>query len=176
MNRRLFISTAAVFGALALHPAHATQGVRFPSIDGGDYDLLAWRGQPLLVVNTASLCGFTGQYDGLQALHDAYAGRARVLAVPSDDFAQELANDADVAAFCEVNFGLTLPMTTIQPVLGPSAHPFYRWLARTHGFAPAWNFNKVLLDANGAFVQTWGSRPEPMGRAIRGAIDRVLSA
>ncbi|ABD56190.1 glutathione peroxidase [Jannaschia sp. CCS1] len=174
MDRRLFLSATAA--CLALGPARATQAFSFPSIDGGTYDLLAWRGQPLLVVNTASLCGFTGQYDGLQRVHEAYAGRARVLAVPSDDFAQELGSEAEVAAFCEVNFGLTLPMTTIQPVRGPRAHPFYRWLATAHRFTPQWNFNKVLLDADGALVATWGSRPEPMGRRIRSAIDGLLSA
>lgn len=177
MDRRLFLTTAATATAsFALRPAFATQSFTFPSIDGGAYDLGDWRGQPLLVVNTASLCGFTGQYDGLQSLHEAYAGRARVLAVPSDDFAQELGTEAEVAAFCEVNFGLTLPMTTIQSVRGPRAHPFYRWLSRAHGFTPDWNFNKVLLDAGGALVGTWGSRPEPMGRRIRSAIDGLLSA
>lgn len=174
MDRRLFL-TAASFG-LVVRPTWATQAFSFPSIDGGSYDLPNWRGRPLLVVNTASLCGFTGQYDGLQTLHETYAGRARVLAVPSDSFAQELGSEADVAEFCEINFGLTLPMTTIQSVRGPSAHPFYRWLAQGQGFTPQWNFNKVLLDADGAVVGTWGSGPEPMGRRIRGAIDGLLTA
>lgn len=174
MDRRLFLAAASC--ALSMRPAWATQGFSFPSIDGGTYDLQDWRGQPLLVVNTASLCGFTGQYDGLEDLHEAFTGRARVLAVPSDDFAQELGSDAEVAEFCEMTFGLTLPMTTIQSVRGPNAHPFYRWLAQDHGFTPRWNFNKVLLDANGALVGTWGSGPEPMGRQIRGSIDRLLTA
>lgn len=175
MDRRLFLiaSTAALSCAPS---AHAKTAFTFPSIDGGTYDLDAWRGQPLLVVNTASLCAFTGQYADLQSLHDAYAGRATVLAVPSDDFAQELANDAEVAEFCELNFGLTLPMTTIQSVRGPSAHPFYRWLANTHGFTPRWNFNKVLLDGAGRVIATWGSNPAPMGRQITGAIDGLLRA
>lgn len=110
MDRRLFLTTATAFAAA---PALATEVFRFASIDGGVHDLGAWHGQPLLVANTASLCGYTGQYEGLQDLHETYAGRARVLAVPSDDFAQELESEAEVAAFCEVNFGLTLPMTTI---------------------------------------------------------------
>ena len=174
MDRRVFLTAASC--SLLAPAAWATQSFSFPSIDGGSYEFQDWRGQPLLVVNTASLCGFTGQYDGLQELHETYAGRARVLAVPSDDFAQELGSEAEVAEFCEINFGLTLPMTTIQPVLGPRAHSFYRWLAQTHSFAPRWNFNKVLLDANGALVSTWGSGPEPMGRQIRDAIDGLLTA
>lgn len=178
MDRRQFL-TASAATALALSTARAgqaTQTFHFPSIDGGTYTLSDWGGRPVLVVNTASLCGFTGQYAGLQDLHDAYAGRAVVLAVPSDDFAQELGSDAEVAAFCEVNFGLTLPMTTIQSVRGPRAHPFYRWMARDHGFVPQWNFNKVLLDGAGQPVATWGSNPDPMGRRIRSAIDGLLTA
>ncbi len=174
MNRRLFLTAAA---ALITAPsAHATQGFSFASIDGGTYDLTAWRGRPLLVVNTASLCGFTDQYASLQTLHEAYAGRATVLAVPSDDFAQELGTDAEVAEFCDMMFGLTLPLTTIQSVRGPNSHPFYRWLARDHGFTPRWNFNKVLLDGTGAVAGTWGSNPDPMGRQITAAIDRHLTA
>ncbi|MBY4893073.1 glutathione peroxidase [Rhodobacteraceae bacterium N5(2021)] len=178
MDRRLFLTLSAAT-ALTLSTARqgqATQAFRFPSIDGGDYELSDWRGQPVLVVNTASLCGYTDQYSGLQRLHEAYAGRAVVLAVPSDDFAQELGSDAEVAAFCEVNFGLTLPMTTIQSVRGPGAHPFYRWMAQDHGFVPRWNFNKVLLDGSGQPVATWGSNPDPMGSRIRGAIDGLLTA
>ncbi|GAB5448367.1 glutathione peroxidase [Gymnodinialimonas sp.] len=174
MDRRLFLTAAAA--TLASRPSLAALPFTFPSIDGGTYELTRWGGQPLLVVNTASLCGFTDQYAGLQALHEAYAGRARVLAVPSDDFAQELGSNAEVAEFCEMHFGLTLPMTTIQPVRGPRAHPFYRWMARDHGFVPQWNFNKVLLDGSGRPVATWGAGPDPMGRRIRNAINGLLTA
>jgi len=175
MDRRLFL--AAFAAALPMARAgHATQAFRFPSIDGGDYDLAAWRGRPVLVVNTASLCAYTPQYAGLQALHEAYAGRAVVLAVPSDDFSQELSTDAEVAEFCDLQFGLTLPLTTIQHVRGPAAHPFYRWLATGHGFVPRWNFNKVLLDGAGRVVETWGSGPDPMGRQITRAIEAHLAA
>ncbi|MEJ6394150.1 glutathione peroxidase [Gymnodinialimonas sp. 2305UL16-5] len=175
MNRRAFTLTSLAAIAAA-GPAVATERFTFPSIDGGDYDLAVWRGRPILVVNTASLCGFTDQYADLQRLQDTYQDRAIVLAVPSDDFAQELADNAAVAEFCEMQYGLTLPLTTIQSVRGPGAHPFYRWLARDHGFVPQWNFNKVLLDQAGQPVQTWGSGPNPMGRRIRGALDGLLAA
>lgn len=175
MDRRLFLSSLAAALPLA-GAAQADQRFRFPSIDGGEYDLSSWQGLPVLVVNTASLCGFTPQYAGLQALHEAYEGRAVVLAVPSDDFAQELSSNAEVAEFCDLQFGLTMPLTTIQRVRGSGAHPFYQWLARDHGFVPQWNFNKVLLDGAGRPVATWGSGPDPMGRAIRSAIDGLLTA
>ncbi len=175
MDRRLFLAATAA-AASGASMARATQSFTFPSIDGGDYDLALWQGRPVLVVNTASLCGYTPQYTSLQALHEAYEGRAVVLAVPSDDFAQELGTNEEVAEFCDLQFGLTLPMTTIQHVRGPNAHPFYQWLAQSSGFVPRWNFNKVLLDGAGQVVETWGSGPDPMGRQITDAIDQHLTA
>lgn len=161
---------------LTTMPAMAEAPVfQFPSIDGGTYSTADWRGKPVLVVNTASLCGFTPQYDNLQALSDSYAGRAVVLAVPSDDFAQELSSDAEVKDFCAANFDLTLPMTTIQHVTKGDIHPFYRWLRDAHGVVPGWNFNKVLLDPKGEFVQSWGSATKPDAKPITGAIDALLS-
>lgn len=150
-------------------------GLTFDSIDGGSYRMDDWRGRPVLVVNTASLCGFTRQYDDLQALHERFGPRGLVvLAVPSDDFRQELEDAAAVKDFCEVNFGLTLPMADITPVKGAGAHPFYRWLAETQGFAPGWNFNKVLIGPGGEVVATWGSMPRPTSRAILGRIEPLL--
>lgn len=177
LRRQFLVSAAAMPVALVATRARATGGFRFDSIDGGHYDMDDWRGRPVLVVNTASLCGFTPQYDGLQALHDIYGPRGLVvLAVPSDDFAQELATEAEVAEFCEVNFNLTLPMTTITRVRGRDAHPFYAWLRQTHGFVPQWNFNKVLLDGAGRVVGHYGSNADPMGRRIRRQIEALLPA
>ena len=175
MNRRHFLGTATALALGAALPARATGTFRFDSIDGGQYALEDWRGRPVMVVNTASLCAFTPQYDALQRLHDTYADRGLVvLAVPSDDFAQELGSDAEVAEFCELTFGLTLPMTTITAVRGPDAHPFYAWLRETEGFAPAWNFNKVLLDGDGRVAARFGSRADPMGRRIRREVEALL--
>ena len=159
---------------LTLFPVPAL-AFTFASIDGGSLDLEAWKGRPVLVVNTASRCGYTRQYDGLQALYDRYRDRGLVvLAVPSNDFRQELASAEEVAEFCEVNFNLTLPMTDITPVLGSGAHPFYRWLATEHGFAPAWNFNKVLIGPDGLPVATWGSSARPQSRQITDRIEALL--
>lgn len=157
-------------------PAIAGTGFTFSSIEGGEYSLNNWKGRPVLVVNTASLCGYTPQYDDLQALYDAYEGRGLVvLAVPSDDFQQELATADQVKEFCAVNFDLTLPMTDITHVKGDAAHPFYKWLAAEHGFTPGWNFNKVLIDGKGEVVATWGSAVKPMSRAIVSKIEPLLN-
>ena len=178
MQRRALMTAFAALPLLALSQrAQAQDGFSFDSIDGGSYAMSDWRGQPVLVVNTASLCGYTDQYDDLQALHEEYGPRGLVvLAVPSDDFSQELANDTAVAEFCELNFNLTLPMTTITSVRGAAAHPFYRWLRASYGFEPGWNFNKVLLDGEGRMVQSFGSNTRPTATRIRREIEALLSA
>jgi glutathione peroxidase len=165
-----------ILALAAFLPLRAHAGYTFPSIDGGMIDLDDFRGHPVLVVNTASLCGFTPQYDDLQVLYDTYKDRGLVvLAVPSDDFAQELAENGEVKTFCAVNFGLTVPMTTITPITGGTAHPFYAMLRDTHGFEPAWNFNKVLIGPDGALVDTWGSVTKPTATAITRPIEALLN-
>jgi glutathione peroxidase len=156
-------------------PSAAFAGYTFASIDGGTIDLDDYRGHPVLVANTASLCGYTPQYDDLQALYERYKAQGLVvLAVPSNDFSQELASGAAVKEFCSVNFSLTLPMTDITPILGASAHPFYAWLRDSQGFEPAWNFNKVLLGPDGAVVATWGSNVNPTSKRVTSKIDGLL--
>ena len=148
----------------------------FTNIDGGTHRLSDWQGQPVLVVNTASMCGFTGQYSDLQRLYDTYRDRGLVvLAVPSDDFNQELASEDEVKEFCEVNYDLTLPMTGITNVRGPDAHPFYRSVAQEAGFTPRWNFNKILLSPEGKVVGTYGSPVKPMSSTITGEIEKMLT-
>jgi len=161
---------------LALPAAALDRAAPFGNIDGGELRLSDWAGQPVLVVNTASRCGFTPQYDGLQALYDRYRDRGLVvLAVPSDDFRQELSSEAEVKEFCEVNFGLDIPMTTITPVRGPQAHPFYASLAAETGFAPSWNFNKVLIAPDGRVAGTWGSMTKPLSGAITREVEALLA-
>lgn len=175
MHRRALIAALAAL-PFAL-PADAGAGFVFDSIDGGQHALNDWRGRPVLVVNTASLCGYTAQYDDLQTLHEDYGPRGLVvLAVPSNDFRQELASDAAVAEFCELNFNLTLPMTTITSVRGANAHPFFQWLRASYGFEPGWNFNKVLLDGEGRMVQSFGSNTRPTSARMRREIEALLGA
>lgn len=148
----------------------------FDSIDGGTISLEAWRGQPVLVVNTASRCGYTKQYDGLQALYDRYRERGvKVLAVPSNDFRQELATAEQVKDFCEINFDLDLPMTDIVHVRGALAHPFYKAVKEETGFVPRWNFNKVLVGPDGTVVKTWRAATKPQSAAITREIEALLN-
>lgn len=171
---RLLLAVAVIFFAQA-GLAKGLTGT-FPSIDGGTLSIEDWRGQPVLVVNTASQCGFTYQYDGLQILYDQYrADGLVVLAVPSNDFKQELASGEQVKEFCELNFNLDLPMTDISHVRGVNAHPFYKAVRNQTGFVPKWNFNKVLLDSDGDVVKAWGSAVRPGSPSIVREIEKLLN-
>jgi glutathione peroxidase len=166
----------AVASLIVTYPANARGPFLFESIDGGNLSLGDWKGQPVLVVNTASRCGFVRQFDELQALYDRYRDRGLVvLAVPSNDFRQELARNEDVAEFCEVNFGLDIPMTTITPVKGDNAHPFYQWVKRSSGFVPGWNFNKVLIAPDGSVAATFGAPVSPLSATITRQIEGFLN-
>jgi len=180
------MATAAFLASspsMAADPAPAgttAHAFAFGNIDGGEIALADYAGKPVLVVNTASMCGFTYQYDGLQALYDRYRDRGLVvLTVPSDDFGgQELGSETEVKEFCEVNFGLTLPMTTITKVRGAGMHPFYAWArdALGAGNTPRWNFHKYLVAPDGTLTAAFSHRVEPSARELREAIEAYLPA
>ena len=188
MIRRLFLAALATGLASAALAGTGPKGdggktahdFGFENIDGGPLDLAQFRGRPVLVVNTASRCGFTGQYDGLQALWTRYRDRGLVvLGVPSDDFGgQELDSEAAVKEFCETNFSIDFPMTTITKVRGAGAHPFYRWAEQALGSAraPKWNFHKYLVDGDGKLVAAFGTGVEPDSAQVRGAVEKLLPA
>ena len=177
MRRWMVALGLVVMAVPAMAEEAALREFRFNSIDGGEIGFADWSGQPVLVANTASLCGYTPQYAELQDLYDAYRDRGLVvLAVPSDDFSQELDTNRQVQEFCELNYDLDLPMAGITPVKGSGAHPFFAWLRESAGFEPKWNFNKVLVGADGRVVGTWGSGESPTGPAIRGAVEAALGS
>ena len=170
---RVFLLTALILIGRAVQAAPVSG--EFASIDGGTLPIEDWRGQPVLVVNTASQCGFTGQYASLQKVFEDYSDRGLiVLAVPSDSFNQELNTADEVKEFCELNYGLTLPMTDITPVTGPEAHPFYKSVAAQTGFVPGWNFNKILLDSKGSVVATYGANVKPDAPKLLRQVETLL--
>ena len=178
-DRRAFLSLAAAFAcapAIAAEPTAHT--FNFKDIDGGTLKLSDYAGKPVMVVNTASRCGFTYQYDGLQALYDRYRDQGLVvLTVPSDDFGgQELDTEAEVKEFCAVNFNLDLPMTSITKVRGRDAHPFYKWASDVLGprNAPGWNFHKYLIAPDGRLVQAFSTNVEPLSRKVTLAVEALL--
>ena len=131
--------------------------------------------QVLLFVNTASKCGFTPQFDGLDTLHERYRERGfSVLGFPSDDFRQELASEAAVAQFCELNYGVDFPMFQKVGVRGDGAHPLYRELAASGGGEPNWNFNKYLVSRDGVVIGRYGSGEQPLGDRLVTDIEALL--
>jgi glutathione peroxidase len=150
---------------------------RFAALEGGEHDLAAWRGRVLLVVNTASFCGFTPQYAALQRLHDRQAARGLVvLGVPSNDFNQEAGSNAQVREFCDAQFGIDFPMAAISRVKGPEAHPFFRWAAARAGGEPRWNFHKYLVGRDGRSVRGFATRVAPDSIEMTRAIEAALAA
>jgi len=146
----------------------------FELIEGETFNTASHKG-PILVVNTASRCGFTRQYAELQSLWDRYKGRGLlVLAIPSNDFKQELANNADVKEFCEVNYNLTLPLTEITHVAKGDIHPFFKWVAAETRFTPNWNFNKILIGSDRTILGTFRSMVKPEAGKITSLIEADL--
>jgi glutathione peroxidase len=150
----------------------------FDSIDGSALPLSDFKGKAVLVVNTASQCGLTPQYAGLEQLWNDYRDRGLVvLGVPSNDFgAQEPGTESQIKSFCETRFAVDFPMTSKNVVRGEGAHPFYRWARAELGedAEPKWNFHKLLVGKDGALLGSFGSRTEPGDAALKAAIDEAL--
>lgn len=175
------LAITAVVLVLAMAPpggAGSAYDFAFASIDGTPLPLDTFRGRTLLVVNTASFCGFTGQYAGLQALWNRYRERGLVvLGVPSNDFGrQEPGSEAEIKRFCEVNFNVDFPLTAKVSVVGANAHPFYRWAVAELGpeAAPRWNFHKYLVDPQGVIVDSFSTMTPPTAEALTAAIEAHL--
>jgi len=149
----------------------------FPRLqDEKPQSLCQYSGKVLLVVNTASYCGFTGQYQGLEALHAKYRGRGLVvLGFPSNDFAQESGSNQDIATFCENTFGVRFPMFAKSSVKGAQANAFYQQLAQQAGGPPRWNFHKYLLGRDGRVVDSYSSLTAPDSRSLVHAIEEQLA-
>ena len=147
------------------------------SITGEVIDFKEYKNKAVLVVNTASYCGFTKQYDELQELWDLYKEKGLiVLGVPSNSFNQEKKNDADVKEFCEVNFNISFPLTTITEVKGENAHEIFKWAKENHGKSavPKWNFHKILINKSGKVEDTFSSFTEPMSKKLVKKIEEIL--
>ena len=177
---------AFVAAAIMLAMMHSPAAAQAPSafdhefeaIEGGKMPLSAWRGKALLVVNTASFCGYTPQYEGLQKLWEGYEAKGLVvIGVPSNDFgAQEPKSESEILGFCKGAYNVTFPLTTKVDVKGADAHPFYRWAreALGAGSAPGWNFHKYLVGRDGKLIAGYGSGVEPQSPQLTKAIEAAL--
>ena len=150
----------------------------FKTIDGAPLPLATYKDKVVLVVNTASACGLTPQYDGLEKLYTDYKDQGLVvLGVPCNQFAgQEPGTDAEIKDFCETRFKIDFPLTAKVDVKGDGAHPFYKWAEAALGepAVPVWNFHKILIGKDGQAIQAFGPRTEPNDAAMTAAIVGAL--
>jgi len=147
------------------------------SISGEIIELKDYKDKVILLVNTASYCGFTKQYSDLQTLWDKYKSKGLiVLGVPSNSFNQEKSDDDKVKNFCEVNFNINFPMATITDVKGDNAHEIYKWAKENYGNSaiPKWNFYKILINKDGEISDTFSSFTNPMSKKIISKIEEIL--
>lgn len=173
----LALAAAAPVASAASCPALLDQ-VQPRLQDERPVDLCGFAGKVVLVVNTASFCGYTSQYKSLEALHARYGARGLVvLGFPSNDFGkQEPGSNAEIAQFCESTFGVRFPMFAKSSVSGPRANPLFKALADWTGEAPTWNFHKYLIARDGREVLSFGSAVDPQSRQVTREIERLLSA
>ena len=147
------------------------------SITGENIDLNKFKDKVILVVNTASYCGFTKQYTDLQKLWDTYKLRGLVvLGIPSNSFNQEKNSNSEVKKFCEVNFEINFPLSTITDVKGENAHEIFKWAKENYGKSavPKWNFHKILINKQGKIESTFSSLTNPMSNKLINSIEKIL--
>ena len=147
------------------------------SISGEIIDLNDYKNKVVLIVNTASYCGFTKQYDDLQKLWDQYKKDGLiVLGIPSNSFNQEKNNNNEVKEFCEVNFSINFPMSVITDVKGDNAHEIFKWAKKNYGKSavPKWNFYKILINKEGKIEDTFSSLTNPTSKKIVSKIEKLL--
>ena len=148
------------------------------SINGEELDLSKFYGKTILLVNVASKCGFTKQYDDLQKLYEDFQDNGLVvIGVPTNQFGgQEPGTESDIKNFCETNFNITFPMTSKYEVKGDNAHPIYIWAKDTYGKStvPKWNFHKILINKNGKIEDTFASFTGPISKKIINKLNQIL--
>ena len=147
------------------------------SNNGDILNLKDYKNNVVLIVNTASYCGFTNQYADMQKLWDKYKDKGLlVIGVPSNSFNQEKNEDTEVKKFCEVNFNINFPLTSITSVKGDDAHEIYKWARQNHGKSaiPKWNFHKILINKDGKVAETYSSFTNPMSKKVISKIETLL--
>tara|TARA_Y100001970_G_C14070800_1_gene769312 strand:- start:606 stop:1121 length:516 start_codon:yes stop_codon:yes gene_type:complete len=149
----------------------------FTSINGDSINLKDFKDKVILVVNVASRCGYTPQYEDLQTIWEKYENKNFiVLGVPTNNFKQEPGNNKEIKKFCETNFGVNFPMTEKIDVIGNNAHPFFKWARENHGISaiPKWNFHKIIIGKNGKVADTFASFTKPTSKKFLKVIDEQI--
>ena len=149
----------------------------FNSIDGDLIKLSQYKGKIIVVVNVASRCGYTPQYEDLQTLWSEYKSKNLVvLGVPTNNFRQEPGNNKEIKDFCETNFGITFPMTEKTNVIGKNSHPFFKWAREDFGIGaiPKWNFHKIIIGKDGKVAETFSSITNPSSQKFKKVIENLI--
>ena len=152
---------------------------QFNSIDGKIIKLVDYKDKVIVVVNVASRCGYTPQYNGLQKLWAEYKDKNLVvIGIPTNNFKQEPGSNKEIKDFCETNFGVNFPMTEKINVIGSKAHPFYKWAKETYGIGaiPKWNFHKIVIGKNGKVVDTFASFTKPTSKKFLNLIEKEIKS
>lgn len=184
----IIVSSIILFGFLwgakssakkqPLTPPDSFYDISIQSIEGDSLDLNQFKGKVVLVVNVASRCGYTPQYKGLEEMYQSYREKGLViLGVPSNDFmGQEPGTAEEIQSFCQLNYGVTFPLTEKIHVKGRNQHPLYQYLVNQSSFKGeiSWNFNKIVLDKKGNVVKRFGSMVKPTSKQIVGVINQYL--
>jgi glutathione peroxidase len=164
----LLIIMFNIFNNVSANYTQLAYDFKFKGIDGKIIELSSFKNKVIVVVNVASRCGFTNQYDDLQKLW--------VTGIPTNDFKQEPGTNSDIKDFCEVNFNITFPMSEKVNVLGDNSHPFFKWAKDNHGKGaiPKWNFHKIIIGKDGKIADTFSSITKPSSKRFINSIDKII--
>ena len=181
-NKYILIAMAIIFfGFFSLSNVNTREVPRsaydfsFVDIDGKNFPLSQFKGKPLLIFNSASKCGFTSQYTGIQKIHENYKNKGLiVIGVPSDNFHQEPGSEEDIKKFCMVNFNITFDLTKKNNVVEPDIHPFFEWLNKNYEVKPKWNFYKFVINKDGKLENHFSSMIVPSSVKLISALDKVI--
>ena len=184
INKKIFFLIIFIMSFFNFQNSSASYEKKFhdfkiKSINGNEIDLAEFKGKVILMVNVASKCGFTKQYDDLQDLWTKYKDRGLVvLGIPSNQFGnQEPGTEKEIKEFCEVNFNINFPMTSKTDVKGENAHEIYKWAFKNYGKSaiPKWNFHKILINQEGKVEETYMSFTKPTSKKIINKIEKILN-
>ena len=150
----------------------------FSGLDGNQINLKDYENKVIVVVNVASRCGYTPQYEGLQTLWDNFKNDLVVIGIPTNNFKQEPKNNEEIKKFCDTNFGISFPMTEKMDVIGNNAHPFFKWAKKNYGKSavPKWNFHKIIIGKDGKVANTFASFTKPTSKKFLNFINKEIKS
>jgi len=173
----IFLLMFGIIGKASANYSKLAYDFEFNSIDGNKINLNDFKNKVLVIVNVASRCGYTPQYEDLQTLWSNYKNKSLVvIGIPTNNFKQEPGTNKEIKDFCETNFGINFPMTEKIDVIGSNAHPFYKWAKKNHGIGaiPKWNFHKIVIGKNGKIVDTFASFTKPTSKKFLNLIEKEI--